>query len=139
MSFWHIAILVGLLMVYGLTLYFAQSSIRRDVRKRRAYYIATYSLLLCFPISIWLSEWMALPTDLSMAIVLGSFALSSALLMSRILFVAIWTGRHLARGVIYDRQINPHMYALGVTAFSVLMFGSALLWFWAIARSLGWK
>ncbi len=37
MSFWHIAIFLALLTIYGLTLYFSQSSIRRNVRSRRAY------------------------------------------------------------------------------------------------------
>jgi hypothetical protein len=104
MNFVQIAALVTLLMVYGFTFYFAQSPISRNKRNRRAFHIAFYSLIACFLISMWLADRMPYPVDVSMAIALGAFALSSVLVMSRSLFVSIRTGRQLARGVVYDRQ-----------------------------------
>jgi hypothetical protein len=31
------------------------------------------------------------------------------------------------------------MYSLGMIFLIVMVFGSALLWLWLVARSLGWK
>lgn len=127
------------LVIYAIVLYLAQSPVSRSRRNRIAFNVAIFGLAASFFVSIWLTNRMGMAADPSLAIVLGCVAFMTALGWSRILFVSLQTGRHLARGVVYDRQINPNMYSLGMTYLIVMVFGSASLWLWAVARSFGWK
>jgi hypothetical protein len=127
------------LVIYTIVLYLAQSPVSRNRRNRIAFNVAIFGLAASFFFSAWLLSRMGMAAEPSLAIVLGCVALMTALGFSRILFVSLRTGRQLARGVVYDRHINPNMYSLGMTFLIVIVFGSALLWLWAVARSLGWK
>jgi hypothetical protein len=127
------------LVIYGIVLYLAQSPVSRNRRKRIAFILAIFGLAASFFVSIWLTQRMGMAAEPSLAIVLGCLALMTALAWSRILFMSLRTGRHLGRRVVYDRHINPNMYSLGMTYLIVMVFGSASLWLWTVARSLGWK
>jgi hypothetical protein len=133
------AAFVTVLVIYAIVLYLAQSPVSRNRRNRIAFNLAIFGLAASFFFSAWLLSRMGMAAEPSLAIVLGCFALMTALGWSRILFVSLRTGRHLARRVVYDRHINPNMYSLGMTFLIVMVFGSALLWLWMVARSLGWK
>ena len=144
-----IAAFAIVIAIYRLVLYLAQASIGWSARNRYAYYLATGIFAAGFFLSTWLTHRMRLSVELSLAIILAFPALLNATAMSRLALVAIWTGRVLGRRwsrqfqarryVVYDKHVNPNMYAFGVTALSFLTFGPAILWFWIVARALGWK
>jgi hypothetical protein len=133
----QIGIFVALLAIYGVTLYVAQSPISQNRRRRYAFYAALNALALGAVVALGLTKLKTLPADLGVAIFLGCLAFAFAIMVSRILFVAVWTGRYLARGVIYDRQVNPDMYTFALTSMTALLMGIVLLWIWAVSHAIG--